>query len=66
MTEGQKAATLRLIQRGRHPLLACDDLEVSPSDLIDALAEDEQFCLQWCGVVVAFNRMTFEERFLGE
>jgi hypothetical protein len=63
MTAGQKAATLRLIQRGRHPVLACEDLEVSPSDLICALAEDEQFCLEWCGLTVAFNRMTFEERF---
>jgi hypothetical protein len=66
MTEGEKAATLRLIERGRHPLLACHDLSYSVDDLICTMAKDPEFCVQWCGVVAAFCQMTQEERMLGE
>jgi len=66
MTAGQKLATLRLIGRGRHPLLACHDLEYTTEDLVCTMAEDPSFCIEWCGVVAAFCALTQEERMLGE
>lgn len=64
MTAGQKIAFCRLVStRGRSPVLACHDLEITSDDLLDAMLEDWQFCRDAFAAFFMLNYLSFEERF---
>jgi len=64
MKAGEKTAFVRLVMlRGRHPVLALHDLNVSAEDFVDAIFEDQRFAVDALTAIMTLHITSFEERF---